>query len=88
MRVRFAAIFIVGLCSTLLADPAADVAYVKAFEAKYPPVHPVPTLTEYATVERYDKSFLGANLDAALENLNNQRGAMAWGLSYRMVSLN
>jgi hypothetical protein len=72
----------------VLADPAAEEAYLKAFEAKYPPVKPVPTLAEYATVERYDKSFLGANLDAALEKLNNQGGAMAWGLSYRMVSLN
>ena len=51
------------LAAEARADASADEAYVKAFAAKYPPVEPVPTLAEYATVERYDAAFLGADLD-------------------------
>jgi hypothetical protein len=70
------------------ADAAADEAYRKAFEAKFPRVTPAPTLAEYATVQRYDDMVLGENVDNVIAKLTNKGGGMAWGLSYRMVSLN
>ncbi|MGB7157982.1 MAG: hypothetical protein WBD40_07935 [Tepidisphaeraceae bacterium] len=83
------AVVLFGLVhGTARADDAADQAYVKAFEEKFPRVASPPALAEYATPQRYDDLYLGGKLDGALKGLNNQRGAMAWGLSYRMVSLN
>ena len=71
------------------ADDAADAAYTKRFVEKYPPVaSPPATLAEFANPKRYDELFMGEDLDRALANVHNQGGAMAWGLSYRMVSLN
>lgn len=75
-------------CLPARADKAADRAWVKAFKEKFPPVQPVPSLAEYANAARYDERYLGKNLDRALENIHNQRGAVAWGLAYRMISLN
>lgn len=63
-------------------------AYSKRFAENFTSVSPVPTLDDYATVERYDELYLGQPLEAALENLTNDRGRMSWGLSYRMSSLN
>lgn len=77
-----------ALAEPVRADVAADQAYREAFEAKFPRVHPAPTLAQYATVQRYDELVLGANLDRVLEKVSNKGGGMAWGLSYRMLSLN
>ena len=91
-RVLFAVIVTLilslALSSMALADDAADQAYRKAFETKFPRVNPAPTLAEYATVKRYDEMMLGPNVDRVIEKLSNKGGGMAWGLSYRMVSLN
>jgi hypothetical protein len=77
-----------ALAVSALAD-SGDQAYREAFRAKYPPVNPPPSLAEYANVKRYDEMFLGDEIDRALKKeIPNKNGAMAWGLSYRMVSLN
>jgi hypothetical protein len=70
-----------------LADAAADQTYREAFEKKFPPVNPAPSLADYASVQRYDE-VIAAEVERALEKVNNQGGGMAWGLSYRMMSLN
>jgi len=70
------------------ADNAAtDQAYREAFEKKFPPVSPIPTLADYASVKRYDE-VIAAEVERSLANMSNKGGGMAWGLSYRMVSLN
>ena len=66
----------------------ADQAYIKEFHEKFPPVNTVPTLETYATVDRYDKEFMGDSLDACLKDVQNDHGGLAWGMSYRMRSLN
>lgn len=68
------------------ADP--DQAYVTTFLKKFPPVAEPPALAGYATVQRYDELYLGESLDKALEKVDNVSGGIAWGLSYRMMSLN
>jgi hypothetical protein len=78
----------VALPGSARADAAADEAYRKAFEAKFPRVNPAPSLAEYATVKRYNDMVLGENVDSIIAKLSNKGGGMAWGLSYRMVSLN
>jgi hypothetical protein len=70
------------------ADESADRAYREAFAKQYPAVAPVPTLAQYASPARYDDMYLGADLDESLKTMHNKGGAMAWGWSYRMVSLN
>jgi hypothetical protein len=75
-------------CVPLHADPAADQAYVTKFLENHPPVDPVPSFSEYASAERYDQLYMGADLDRSLEDVNNQRGRIAWRLAYRMASLN
>jgi len=67
---------------------AADRAYREALDTAYPPVEHPPALAEYASPARYDELYLGDELETALKTVNNKGGAMAWGWSYRMVSLN
>jgi len=62
--------------------------YVQSFREQFKEADPIPALAEYATAARYDKGFLGEALDKALENVHNDTGGLAWGLSYRMMSLN
>lgn len=68
------------------ADPDAD--YVARFENHFKKVVPPHLLNEYASQARYDSLYMGDNLEAALSTVNNDQGGMAWGLSYRMMSLN
>lgn len=68
------------------ADPEAD--YVVRFENHFKKAQPPHALAEYASQERYDSLYMGENLDATLSTVDNDQGGMAWGLSYRMMSLN
>ena len=68
------------------ADPDAD--YVARFEKQFMKADPPHELREYASQARYDALYMGANLDATLSTVDNDQGGMAWGLSYRMMSLN
>jgi len=79
---------VVAMSAAARAGEVEDRAYVKRFEEKYPKVEHPPTLGEYATSKRFDELYLGDNLERSLTNVNNKGGAMAWGLSYRMVALN
>jgi hypothetical protein len=85
-----AALLIVPWCCLVSAaqQTEAETAYIQRFEERFPPVAIVPDLESYATPNRYDELYLGTNLDQALEDVQNDQGALAWGLSYRMLSLN
>lgn len=79
------------VCLAALArgeEPKSDEQYVQEFLAQYPKVEPAPDLNEYASAERYDELYMGERLDAALAKVSNDSGGIAWGLSYRMMSLN
>jgi len=65
-----------------------DAEYIKLFQEKLKRSAPVPTLEEYASPARYDQLFMGGSLKKAFENVSNDTGGLAWGLSYRMASLN
>ncbi len=67
-------------------DPDQD--YIAKFLKAFPKVETPPTPDVYATPQRYDELYFGENLDKALENVSNDKGGIAWGLSYRMISLN
>jgi hypothetical protein len=69
-------------------DATAEMDYVKRFEEKFPPVSPVPALDEYVTAERYDELFLGDGFEKAVEGIRENPESLAWGWSYRMMSLN
>ena len=65
-----------------------DAAYVETFLEQRPPVAPVPSFATYATAERYDGLYMGESLAQAFAKVSNDSGGLAWGLSYRMQSLN
>ena len=65
-----------------------DADYIARFLKTYPTADPAPALDEYASPARYDALYLGDHLDDALKNVSNEQGGIAWGLSYRMMSLN
>ena len=65
-----------------------DAKYVARFLEKFPKVDPAPTLETYATAARYDELYMGDKLAKALENVSNDQGGIAWGLSSRMTSIN
>jgi len=67
---------------------AEDAKYVELFLKNFPKVDPVPTLETYATAARYDELYMGDKLTKDLANVSNDKGGIAWGLSYRMISLN
>ena len=74
--------------SALAAEPISDEAYIALFVEAYPKVEPAPTLAEYATIAGYDALYLGEPLEQAFKNPNNDSGGIAWGLAYRLMSLN
>jgi hypothetical protein len=69
-------------------DATAEMDYVKRFEKEFPPVSPVPNLDEYATATRYDELFLGEGFEKGVERIRDNPESLAWGWSYRMMSLN
>lgn len=93
MRKRSLCIF-AFLCACVAAafpqppsDPDAD--YLARFETKFPKISPAPTLAEYATQKRFDELYMGeARLDQTLAKANNDKGGLAWGLSYLMSAYN
>ena len=70
------------------ADDAADKDYIARFEKEFPKAAQPSSLGEYATAARYDELYMGGNLDKAIQKISNDSGGIAWGLSYRMMSLN
>jgi len=67
---------------------ATDSDYVEKFHQVFQDRQPAPSLEEYASASRYDELYMGKPLMASLQNVSNDQGGMAWGLSYRMSSLN
>jgi hypothetical protein len=65
-----------------------DAKYIERFQQTHKKAEPAPALDTYATVGRYDAAFLGDNLTKALQDVSNDQGGIAWGLAYRMMSLN
>lgn len=77
----------IGAAAQQAAGP--DDAYVAKFLAKYKEVQPQPDLAAYASAQRYDALYMGDELRKTIESQsNNDQSALAWGLSYRMRSLN
>ena len=84
------------LCSAGLLIPlslqaeeeATDASYVQRFLKRFPAQDPVPTLEEYAQPARYDDGYMGEDLASSLKEVSNDKGGIAWGLSYRLMSLN
>lgn len=66
----------------------ADREYINRFHERFTLADPVPDLSEYASRERYDRLYAGEALAGALNELSNSQGGIAWGWSYRMMSLN
>ncbi|MBX7255381.1 MAG: hypothetical protein K1Y02_03375 [Candidatus Hydrogenedentes bacterium] len=76
-----------GAVAQQAADP--DAAYVAKFLEKYKEVTPQPDIATYAAVKRYDELYMGDELRKTIETQsNNDQSALAWGLCYRMRSLN
>lgn len=69
-------------------DVEADKDYVQRFRQAFKKVEPAPSIETYVSPGRYDELYLGENLKQALDRLNNNQGNIAWGLAYRMMSLN
>ena len=87
----FIAVVVCGILAgppNAFGDAKADEEYVKKFLDQFPKVEPPASLDTYATAARYDELYMGAKLDAALANVTNDQGGIAWGLAYRMMSLN
>ncbi len=87
---RFSVLTVISilLAAVAGADEAADKEYIARFEKEFPKAAQPAKLEDYATVARYDELFMGSNLDDALKTVSNDSGGIAWGLSYRMMSLN
>ena len=66
----------------------ADADYVARFLERFPKAAPAPALDAYATAGRYDALFMGEKVKEAFASPNNDQGGLAWGLAYRMMSLN
>jgi len=69
-------------------DATEEAAYVQRFHQRFPRVTPAPAVEEYASAARYDQLFMGERFRADLERLESDGGALAWGWSYRLLSLN
>jgi hypothetical protein len=82
------AVLLIPMSGPAQEPTGEDAKYVARFLDKHKKVQPAPLLDAYATVARYDKDFLGDNLAKALQNVSNDQGGIAWGLAYRMMSLN
>jgi len=77
------------LCTAALAydEQIAETKYMENFLALYPKVNPAPALEEYATVERFDRMWLGERLEKELKDYTNDDGTLAWWLSYYIRAL-
>lgn len=85
-----AAVLAAGSCIPAHGQWAAteEAAYVERFEERFPRVSRVPSIEEYASPARYDELFMGELYREGLEELESDASRIAWGWSYRMLSLN
>ncbi len=85
-----AIVLLIAVSAAAVAESAADAeaSYERAFLERFSKADAAVPLEEYASAARYDALYLGDDLDAALSTVNNDQGGLAWGLSYRMMSLN
>ncbi len=81
---------LMGLSSDTFAQwsPEQDQDYIKRFHEKFKPVSPAPKLDDYANPARYDALYLGEPLKADIIKMGTDSSSLAWGWSYRMISLN
>lgn len=74
---------------TKASSPGADEAYVARFEQHYRRINPAASLKEYATQARFDDLYMRDKLKVALgRGIDNESGAIAWGMSYLMMAYN
>lgn len=71
-----------------MPDDMEDAEFIRLFSDQFPPVEDPPPLGKYASPGRYDRLFMGDNLDGFLDTLSCDGGELAWGLAPRMQSLN
>jgi len=68
--------------------PAADAEYVARFMEQHTWTPRTEDLAAYATVEAFDKTFEYGEFWDNLDGMTNDDGAIAWGVSYRMMAFN
>ncbi len=73
-------------CTVSWADTDQD--YIARFEKTYPKAEASSEWNDYVSPARYDEEYLGESLKKALDKVTNNGGGIAWGLAYRMISLN
>lgn len=78
----FTAVAAIGLLAVAFTPESES--YEQRFVQEYPPRPVVRDLRKFASIELYDARFL----DWQPQALDNSDGGLAWGLSYRMSSLN
>jgi hypothetical protein len=93
MRVLCCIVAVAVFASTALAGtttaPAPDDHYIAAFNQHFHQRSAPVALGNLVSVQRYDELFMGHKLDEALAgDLGKLGGDIAWGLAYRMISLN
>ncbi len=89
LYVRIIIAICVGIASMATASAQdAEAEYAARFLKQFPKVESPPTLTEYATPQRFDERFMGDPLEKALGSVSNQQGNNAWGLAYWMNGYN
>ncbi|RJP23042.1 MAG: hypothetical protein C4527_20880 [Candidatus Omnitrophota bacterium] len=84
----FMAVFLASSFASAQWSQEEDAAYAKRFHERFPQVSQPLAMKDYATPARYDELFMGEKLESALQELSNDTGSIAWGWSYRMMSLN
>jgi hypothetical protein len=90
LRNTFFIAAVLTLVATASAEgPVNDEQYAAAFNQHFHKRSAPVTLKEIASVERYDSLFMGHSLDELLaSDLQKLGGDLAWGVAYRMNSLN
>lgn len=85
-----ACVFAIVISSVAFAQAQSDDEYISEFLKIHPRIANPPTLPEYANVPRYDQLYMQpAELDEAIKKIDATNGGpLAWGVSYRMQSLN
>jgi hypothetical protein len=65
-----------------------QIRYLEVFEKAFPRVETPPTWEDYTAVDSYDSRYMGEALENDVKTVSNEKGGIAWGLSYKMLSLN
>ncbi len=92
-RIVFCVATIVVLVSTARAGsttaPVSDAHYIAEFDQRFHKRAAPVALKDLVSIQRYDELFMGHNLDEAVgADLAKLGGDIAWGVAYRMISLN